>query len=210
MNDKNENLSPMDYMNLAIEAGIGAIPIVGSPIQTIYFGRQNEKRFKRIERFYRDLNEDLEKIKDSIPEVFYPDRDRDQLMGILESIHEDIEKAKNQSKRDLYKNLYKSCILEVNRTNWDREEYFVEVLSQLTPTQVQLIAYLNSKGNDFTRGIHSPGQPQELIEGSLNMLSDLGILDKTIDSISLGSVGKQNMGYKISSLGKEFITSTFA
>ena len=98
---------------MAIEAGIGAIPIVGSPIQTIYFGRQNEKRFKRIERFYKELNDELEQIKQNIPEVFYPERDRDQLMGVMESINEDIEKARNQSKFNLYKNLYKNCILGI-------------------------------------------------------------------------------------------------
>ncbi len=208
MANKDDNLTPKDYLNLAIEAGIGAIPVVGSPIQTIYFGRQNEKRFKRIERFYKELNEELEQIKQNIPEVFYPERDRDQLMGVLESINEDIEKSRNQSKFNLYKNLYKNCILGINKLNWDREEYFVEILSQLTPIQIELIAFLSSKGDVFSGSINYPGQPQELIDGSLNVLSDFGILDKKIDSIVLGNVGKQNMGYRISSLGKEFIAST--
>lgn len=208
MANKDDNLTPKDYVNLAIEAGIGAIPIVGSPIQTIYFGRQNEKRFKRIERFYKELNDELEQIKQNIPEVFYPERDRDQLMGVMESINEDIEKARNQSKFNLYKNLYKNCILGINKLNWDREEYFVEILSQLTPIQIELIAFLSNRGDVFSGNINYPGQPQELIDGSLNVLSDFGILDRKIDSIVLGNVGKQNMGYRISSLGKEFIAST--
>ena len=210
MNNKNDNLTPMDYVNLAIEAGIGAIPVVGSPIQTIYFGRQNEKRFKRIERFYAELNEELERIKDSIPEVYSPERDRDQLVGILESINEDVEKAKNQSKIKYYKSLYKSCIIGINKLNWDREEYFVEVLSQLTTIQIELLGFLYTKGNNFVGNINYSGIPQELTDGNLNILSDLGLLDKTIASIVLGDVGKQNMGYKVSTLGKEFISYTFS
>ncbi|MCD4963214.1 hypothetical protein [Enterococcus casseliflavus] len=210
MKNNDDNLTPMDYVNLAIEAGIGAIPIVGSPIQTIYFGRQNEKRFKRIERFYTELNEELEKVKGSIPEVYSPERDRDQLIGIFESINEDMEKAKNQSKIKYYKNLFKSCIIGINKLNWDREEYFVEALSQLTTIQIDLLGYLFTKGENFTGSISYGGVPQELTDGSLNMLSDLGLLDKTIGSIVLGDIGKQNMGYKVSSLGREFISYTFA
>ena len=72
-----------------------------------------------------------------------------------------------------------------------------------------IVACLMSRGNEnFTGNISMSGYSQELIDGSLNRLSDFGLLEKTISSIVLGDVGKQNMGYKISHLGIQFINST--
>lgn len=203
-----QKLTPKEYLDLAIEAGIGAIPVVGGPVQTLYFGRQNEKRFKRIEAFYKSLNEDLDQINSKIEGIANPNINRDQLIGILETINDEVEKARSQFKIDLYKNLYKTSILNINQTSWNEEEYFLEVLNRITPLQIILINYL-TRSNEFMGNIHVQGFSRELIDGSLNILTDLGILQSTIASIELGgAVGKQKMGYKLSPLGRQFIAKT--
>ncbi len=207
--EKSEELRFNDYKDLAIEAGIGLIPYIGGTIQSLYFGAKNEKRFKRIEKFYEKLNMSLESIRDQIPENVVSLDNKDQLIGIFEGINDEVEKSKSQNKIDMYKNLYKNCLLRINYASWDNEEYFLLVLNQLTSIEIQLLAYLMSQGTEnFMGNISMAGYSQELIDGSLNRLSDFGLLEKTIGSIVLGDVGKQNMGYKISNLGIQFISST--
>lgn len=209
MNDNNEKLSKKDYFDLIVEGGIGAIPYIGGVVQSLYFGSKNEKRFRRVEKFYEKLNEDLECIQDQIPEDVFNLENKDQLIGIFEGINDEIEKSKAQNKIEMYRNLYKNCLLRINNTSWDSEEYFLLVLNQLTSIEIQLLAYLMNRGNEnFLGNISMIGYSQELIDGSLNRLADFGLLEKTIGSIVLGEIGKQNMGYKISNLGIQFISST--
>ncbi|WP_368251214.1 hypothetical protein [Enterococcus sp. 2201sp1_2201st1_B8_2201SCRN_220225] len=209
MNDNNEKLRKKDYFDLIVEGGIGAIPYIGGVVQSLYFGSKNEKRFRRVEKFYENLNEDLECIRDQIPEDVFNLENKDQLIGIFEGINDEIEKSKAQNKIEMYRNLYKNCLLRINNTSWDSEEYFLLVLNQLTSIEIQLLAYLMNRGNEnFLGNISMVGYSQELIDGSLNRLADFGLLEKTIGSIVLGEIGKQNMGYKISNLGIQFISST--
>jgi len=208
---KEDKLSVSEYVNLAIEGGIGEIPYVGGVVQNLYFGAKNEKRFKRIENFYRELNQDLEQIKDSIPQDILTYDDKDQLIGILEGINDEIEKARAQQKINLYKNLYKNCILKINDDSWNNEEYFLSVLDKLTIIEVQLIAYFMEHQNDALGNVTMDGISQELVEGSLSHLSDYGLLEKNLISIQLGgNSGRQNIQYRISNLGKEFVLTTMA
>lgn len=204
-----ENLTPKDYLGLAIEAGIGAIPVIGGPVQTLYFGRQNEKRFKRIEKFYESLNKDLNQASSKIEEIKNTQINRDQLIGVLETINEEVEKARSQSKIDLFKNLYKNSLLKINNTTWDEEEYFVDILSRLTPLQIKLIAHLIPHF-EFMENFTVNGYAQEFVDGSLNILTDYGLLESTIISLQVGGAGKQKMGYRLSSLGRKFVTQTLS
>lgn len=203
---KEENLTPKDYLGLAIEAGIGAIPVIGGPVQTLYFGRQNEKRFKRIENFYASLNEDLDTITDRIGEIENFQTDRDQLFGIIESINDEIEKARTQSKLQYYKTLYINCILNINNSFWDEEEYFLEILNRITPLQIEAITFLSSHPG-FQKGLNKPNVSQFLFDGSLNILVDLGVLEPSILSLTFikGGEGRQEMAYKLSDLGIRFV-----
>lgn len=201
-----EDLTPKDYLGLAIEAGISAIPTVGGVIQTLYYGRKNEIRFKRIEKFYEKLNKDLENVKNSIPVVTNPTSNRDQLLGIIETINDEVEKAKSQDKINYYKTLYTNCILNINNSVWDEEEYFLEVLNRITPLQIEVIYLLNSHPG-FQKNLSNLNVSQFLFDGSMNILVDLGILESSILSLTLVSNGrgKQEMAYKISDLGKRFV-----
>lgn len=211
MSEEEPKLNAKDYLNLAVEAGIGSIPYLGSTLQTLYFGSKNEIRLKRLEQFYSDLVKQLENIKNEIPQIENKDRERSQLLGIIESINDEIETAKAQRKKDYYRNLFKNCILKINNDNWDEEEYFVEVLKQLNAVDLQVVEFLNkNKSRDFIGDINSTSIPQELLDGSLIKLTNLGLAQQSIGSIVLGGAqGKQNLFYRISTLGLEFVASTF-
>ncbi|MTL76341.1 hypothetical protein GMA27_12010, partial [Turicibacter sanguinis] len=64
--NSNVKLNTNDMMDLAIETGMQLIPIVGGSLATIYFGIKQTKEFKRIEQFYTELANDLQKQSERI------------------------------------------------------------------------------------------------------------------------------------------------
>ncbi len=62
-------LTIKDYRDLVIESGMQAIPMVGGSLATLYFGYKQEKRFKRLETFYKELNGEIDAIKDKLPNI---------------------------------------------------------------------------------------------------------------------------------------------
>ena len=69
MDNSNEKLTKKEYLELIVEGGIGAIPYIGGVVQiTFVLGLKTRSVSKRIEKFYKNLNESLESIRDQIPE----------------------------------------------------------------------------------------------------------------------------------------------
>lgn len=198
-------LTAKDRFDIVVEAGIGSIPAIGGALQTLYFGAQNEKRFKRIEQFYKDMNEDLEKIKNQIPPL---DNvvNQDEFLGILEDINAEVEKAKSQAKITYFKNLYKHTLLSSSVQNFDTQSFFLETLISLTNLELELLRFFHSTPDDYRHDVTIPGVSGDLIQGSLNRLSDYGLLSSMLHNISIGGPnnGVNNL-YKITPLGIQFV-----
>lgn len=199
MEENQENLSPKDYFNLVVEASIGAIPYVGGPLQTLYFGAQNEKRFKRIENFYIELNNKVSQLNSLV----LGEENSDQLIGIIETIHDEIEKSKSTNKIEFFVNSYKNLLLNSTKPSLDMDELFVNILAELTSLELSILVLLFRNNN--TVGVPvMDGVDQILVTGSLSRLSDLGLVNKHLQSIMIGGGGAQNYKYSISEVGINF------
>lgn len=197
-----ENLSPKDYLDLAIEVGIGSIPVIGSAVQTLYFGAQNEKRFKRIEQFYRKINAIMQQLEPNIPKTLNPES-KDQLIGIIETIHSEIEKSKSKDKTIYFVNAYKNLLLCSNKNVLDLEELYTEILSSLTKIEIDLLAIYFRNKRAVGRP-ELPGVDELLVIGSMNRLSDFGLVNKHLEKIVIGGGGAETYSYSISNLGISF------
>ena len=49
-----------EKFELAVNAGLQAIPCVGGPLATLYFGYKQEQRFQRIEQTLQEVANELE------------------------------------------------------------------------------------------------------------------------------------------------------
>lgn len=199
----NDNLlNPKDYLSTAIEVGIGLIPVIGGSIQTAYFGLQNEKRFKRIESFYEELSTLLKSLQGQIPKETNP-QSTEQLIGIIETINTEVEKSKSHKKTIHFVNAYKNLLLNSYKNELDSDELYVEILSNLTRMELDLLAFFFR--NRDSRGVPTiPDVDEGLIVGSMNRLSDFGLANKHLENMSIGGGGEQNYTYSISQLGISF------
>ena len=201
-----DGLTPRDYVDLALEAGIGSIPAIGGPLATMYFGSKNEKRLKRIERFYQELNQKVDKLKEKIPEP-QAGINRDQLMGVLESINDEMETARVQAKRDLFQHLYVNCLKGINQTTWDQEEFFETALSELNTNEIRILLFLHQKPiNSSTGNIKAEGIAQELTDGYLFHLVNLGLVRRFLQGITIGNQSSgSEYRYQVTQLGRDFV-----
>ncbi|PHL05379.1 hypothetical protein CQR43_03550 [Enterococcus faecium] len=196
---KHANLTFKDYRDAVIEAGIGLIPYVGGSIQTLYFGTKNEKRFKRIEYFYEQLANRMETLE----EFDLNGENPEQLIGIIETIHDEIEKSKSHDKIVYFVNAYKNLLLGTKQHSRDIDELYVDILSKVTRIEIEILALYMRNPNE--RGIpQMVGVDQMLILGSLNRLSDFGLLNRHLEGLTIGGDGGQNYTYSLSNLGISF------
>ncbi|MHA7962891.1 hypothetical protein ACX93W_02015 [Paenibacillus sp. CAU 1782] len=197
-------LNGREKRDLLIQAGIQAIPYVGGSLSTLYYGHKQEVRFKRIESFYEEIKEELERLHASIPAV--ETHDPNELMSLIEQLHDNIESEHLEEKRRYYKNYYIRILKSpVIRNNYDQRKMFLDILRSLTLTQIEIFQFLiEQPAPVIDRGISRPGYSETLISGSIEQLKILGLVDSQLHGIVIGSQSGINASISASQLGKEF------
>lgn len=200
----NESLTIKDYRDLVIESGMQAIPMVGGSLATLYFGYKQEKRFKRLESFYRELGEQIENMKDPIPHI--SKHNEDELNAIIEELHEKIESEHLQMKKDYYKQYYKNTLLYPVNGNFDERKLYLDILSLVTPLQIELIIFLANQSHPITGAtIQKTGVEGAIIQGSISQLKNYGIIEGSLDSIVFGGTGNAiNENISLTAFGRKF------
>jgi hypothetical protein len=111
-----ERLSIKEQIEIATQACLQLLPVVGGALTTIYFGRKQEIRFKRLEQFYVQVSDELKKIQDRLRPI--EEHDEELLLSIMEKLNERIEgesvKNKNKLPRPLGRGIVQ-MILKMRR-----------------------------------------------------------------------------------------------
>lgn len=201
---KGDKLTLKDYRDLVIETGMQAIPMVGGSLATLYFGYKQEKRFKRLECFYVELNEQIEGIKDRIPDISF--QNPDELNAIIEELHDKIEAEHLEIKRHYYKQYYKKTLLYPINGNYDERKIYLDILSQVTPLQIELIIFFASQSGEVAGAtIQKPGTEEAIIQGAISQLKNFGLVVGSLNSIVFGGAGNAiNENVSLTAFGRKF------
>lgn len=205
-----DKLSNRQKLELAAEAGLQAIPYVGSSLSTIYFGTKQLKSINRLERFYRDLRKDLDSLKDAIIPI--EQHDPDALGSLIEKVNEKIECEHQERKFLAYKSYMKSLLLHpVNSTNYDKKAAFLEALNSMLILEIEMIVlfFQNSGKVIQVRSISKTGVDQYAIVGAISRLRTFGFIKPSNRSLEIG-LGDNMLSesYTITSYGSEFVQFT--
>ena len=192
MNPKIERIFVLDQ-DTKIEALVQLLPYIGGSLSTLYFGNKQRIRFERLESFYKELVEELEKVKSSIASI--DKHSEEELIALIEEVNDRVENERINSKRKYYKNLFKNSLIHPVRNNFNERKYFVDLISQLTELHFQIISKIvlaqkKIEINEFS----IPGVDRTLIKGFIQQLNNYGILECEITKISVieGNSGIQN------------------
>jgi len=187
-----------------IEAAVQAIPYVGAPLATLYFGNKQEKRFRRLEKFYEELKEEMSKSPNVYKDI--TQHNPEELSAIIEELNEKVESEHLEFKRKLYKTYFKKTMIQPVNGNFDERKLFLDILSAVTPLQIEIIVFLAIQSSAVTSNtISKPGVEQAVILGSLAQLKNYGLIESTVNSIVVGgSNGSINENVTLSKFGIKF------
>jgi len=208
MSDSKESecLSATEKRDLVIQAGIEAIPYVGSSLATLYFGRKQELRFKRLETFYKEFAEEVHDLKDRIasPEA----HDKEAIAAIIEELNEKIEREQVQEKREFLKAYLKNTLIHpATKGNYDERRFFLDTLGAMSLLDCELLAFLYKKQEGIKVGaIQKPGVDQYAIVGGVGRLKTFGFLVSGQVSITIGGGADNILSeiLKVSDFGRRF------
>lgn len=196
-----EKISGKDKLELVVNAGLQAIPYVGGPLATLYFGYKQEQRFQRVEKTLKEVAEELQNVQ--IPNI--EQHNKEELITLIDELTDKIEKEQLESKRILYKEYFKNILKTPTNGNYEERKLFLEVLEKITPLQIEIFQFLLINDNTVDLAIQKPGTDQSLIQSSILQLENYGLVNATIHSISLGgSNAGMPMRLKVSQFGKRF------
>lgn len=206
-----DHFSSRQKFELAIEAvvasGLQLIPCVGSLVTTSYFGYKQEKAINRLTRFYQELREELEAIKQRI--VPFETQEVDGLVALIDMVNDRVENEHQDKKMQAYKAYMKDLFLHpVNGSNYDKRTAFLEALGDLRILEIDLITYFNNSIGQAIQvsKIKFDGIDQYAIVGAITRLRSLGFIrpDNMNIVISRGD-NIFNESYAITDYGIEFV-----
>ncbi|HUW48656.1 MAG TPA: hypothetical protein VMW36_07930 [Patescibacteria group bacterium] len=203
---ESSQLPNSDKRALVIKAGMELIPYVGGSLATLYFGTKQEKRFKRLESFYKELSSDIARMRDNIAPI--DKHDAGALEAIIELLHERIEAEPTLEKREFFKNYFKNTLKCPVVGNFDERNYFLRALSEMTLLECDLLAFINSQSSPLQVGSIEKPADKYAIVGAVGRLKSRGFLTAIPSSIVVDGATDNSLleVISVSSFGKSFIS----
>ncbi len=189
-----------------IKAGLELIPSIGSSLSTLYFGRKQQKEFNRLTNFYNDLSLELNNLGEKLS---IENQDQEILAILIEKINSKVEREVVKEKIEYFKNYFKNILIHpVKKNDYDEKVSFLEILSSMTLLEIKVLKFLNlQNGLVLVGSIKIDTIEQYAIVGSINHLRNLGFLQSSTGSMSIGGESDNYLKelVKMSSFGMKFI-----
>ena len=202
----NGKLTGAEERELVLQAGIQAIPHIGSSLSTLYFGKKQALRFKRLESFYTDLVRDISNISDQI--VSMEKQNTEAFIAILENLHERVEAEHSKEKRQFLKNYFKNTLRYPVTTDFDKRKYFLDTIAEMTLLECEMLSFLCVQSGCIAVGkIKKSNTDQYAIVGAINCLKSYGFIMAFQGNFSIGSGREDNVlqeEVQVSTFGREF------
>lgn len=185
MRNLEDTLNWKEKLDLTIQSGLQLIPYIGGPLSTAYYGAKQEKRFKRIESFYQEFSEELNRIQLKLPPI--DSHNQENLISLIEELNEKIEREHTEQKRAHFKKYLFSTLSSPTKNNFDERRFFLEVLANMTLLECDILILLYKHPHPIQVGtISKPGTDQYAIVGAIGRLKTYGLLRSGTDSFSFG------------------------
>lgn len=205
-----DKLNWKDAGSLAVEAAVSALPYIGGPLQTAYFGAKNERRFKRVESFYKNLQKEIEDLRKQVASEDTINQYSDQITDFMEKINDIVETDSGIAKRSLLHNAFLNVMVHTGTIDWSKLDYFLFIIKQLDLTDVNILVATYQLPPDrwgvLTEYQNVIQADKFYILGVLERLVSFGIIEKRLGDINLASSGtKIATYYRMTELGNSFV-----
>ena len=117
-----------------LRAAIQGIPVIGSPLDTLFAGAGANWQAKRLETFVHHLTRQLEKINQSVPEL----SPEEPLYDFVKQVFDDVIRHRSEEKRRRFANIVIKQVIE--RHPWEEAETAARFMAALTAQHVEVLA----------------------------------------------------------------------
>jgi hypothetical protein len=134
----NEDLMREHLIN-AFQAGLLAVPVVGSSLERLLFGTIAEMRSKRVLRTLEEICKKLEE-KEAVSQV----DDNEDLANFLEKVLPQTARATNENKRKRFRDLvFKAIQVPSGDEAWSGANIAANLLEQIDDVGIELLSYFH-------------------------------------------------------------------
>jgi hypothetical protein len=168
-------LSWRQTAEIGLEAVMQMLPYVGSPLATLYFSTQQERRYNRLRSLYQELADDLKTFKEKIPPINA--HTPEALVAIIETFNEKVEREHLAEKRKMLKNFLKKTLFHPITTieDYDERKSFLETLAGMTLLELQILGRLYPNiGEVSFQDLRPHTIDQHAVRGAIGRLESYG------------------------------------
>ena len=204
-NNDDTKLSTTEKRDLVIQAGIQAIPYVGSSLVTLYFEAKRERRFKRLETFYQEVAQEVGALSGRIPSP--EEHDKEALAAIIEELNEKIERELVREKREFFKAYFKNTLIYPVKGNHEERRFFLDTLGSMSLLECEILGSLYNRNQPLIVGnVQKPSVDQYAIVGAIGRLKSFGFLVSGQANFSIGGDvdNTLNETVKVNRFGRRF------
>lgn len=207
-----EKLNLAEIRDITIESGLQLIPGVGGALSTVYFGTKQAKEFKRLEKFYKVLSEELESIKGMI--VAVENQYEDGLISLIEQVNDKVEKEHQEVKINAYRDYMKNLLTNnINSYNYDKKKLFLDILGNMNNLEIEVLNLIYQKYIENPQHIikvgtfNRPDFDVYVFVGIISRLKSYGFIKSTSGEINIGGGVDNSLEewISISNFGLEFV-----
>jgi hypothetical protein len=191
--------------DLIIQALMEFIPTVGEPLSTLYFGGKQEKRLKRLEKFFNDLKEQVTLTQAKFADISL--HDPDELRLLLESLFEKVETETREKKVRLLKEFLLTTLKDPVDSNFDVREHFLDTLFVMSVFECELLGFLfQDRKKIQIRSISKPNASPYMVFAAINKLRSYGFIESRRGSFQFNGEQDENLDdiIFVSDLGIQF------
>jgi hypothetical protein len=199
-----QSLPIRTYTSLIVEAGVNAIPVVGGSLATLYFGRQQEVRFAKLERFYKEMSEILKTVEMKI--IGADKQSIESLAEIIDEINEAVLYDITEKRKEYLKHCFYNTLCSKIENQSDKYKYFIKTLGIITNQQLQTVSDLFKFPPGHGCKYMEDGQDvAHEFNASLESLKSYGFINATMHGTIRPGVNWGHITlFSLSEFGREF------
>lgn len=203
--NNDEKLEVHTQLDIIAQAGIAAIPVIGGSLATLYFGKKQEQRFQRLERFYEELRA---LVESNLDQILPPDQHEPaSLSAIISEINECVEADLVEEKIKYFQACFVNSLKTDNSDSSDRKRQFVRSVLELTNLELEILVALDRVG-DEAYYLYKPDDEEiaPAFNAGLENLRSRGFISARMGgplqvNVNWGEITR----YSLSPYGREFV-----
>lgn len=175
-NDQELSLDSKEKKELAKQALLELIPYVGGSLSTAYYGYKQEIRFKRLEKFYKNVSDKLANRGVKLTPI--NDHDKNALMAIIEELNETVENEIIEEKREFLHNYFQNLLTTPTKeSNYEERRSFLNALADMTFGECILLSDVKIEGRTMIKDLGlAKDHDIFVLYASVNKLESFGYL----------------------------------